>query len=166
MEELIRLIHRMRMACRNLQAFDGLHPGAFFTLAAIGCCLEGPDPQGRPEMPGQPEASGKGEAGEGTEKPGITVTQLAHRLSISNPAASKMLRGLEEKGYIRRLPDPEDRRITYIALSPEGSQILDRARRQADQLADNLVSRMGKEEMEELLRLCRKLADLMEEDTV
>ena len=98
--------------------------------------------------------------------PGITVTQLAHRLSISNPAASKMLRGLEEKGYIRRLPDPEDRRITYIALSPEGSQILDRARRQADQLADNLVSRMGKEEMEELFRLCRKLADLMEEDTV
>ena len=157
MGELVRLIHRMLAACRNLQAFDGLHPGAFFTLAAIDGYLSGTE---------MPETQEKHTGAENTETPGITVTQLAHRLSISNPAASKMLRGLEEKGYIRRLPDPEDRRITYIALSPEGSQILDRARRQADQLADNLVSRMGKEEMEELLRLCRKLADLMEEDTV
>ena len=153
MEELVRLIHQMLMACRSKQAFDGLHPGAFFTLAAIGCRL------GEKTEPAQ-EGQGK----RGPETPGITVTQLAQRLSISNPAASKMLRGLEEKGYIERLPDPEDRRITYIALSPEGRQVLDQARRQADRKASRLVAQMGEKEMEELLRLTRKLASLMEEE--
>lgn len=156
MEELVRLIHRMLMACRSKQAFDGLHPGTFFTLAAIGCRLEEPEAKAaRPENKGE---------GAGSEMPGITVTQLAHRLSISNPAASKMLRSLEEKGYIRRLPDPEDRRITYIALSPEGCQALDQARRQANQMASRLVTRMGEHEMDELLRLCRKLTSLIEEE--
>lgn len=56
------------------------------------------------------------------------VTDLAERARISKQAIGKLVKGLEERGYIERTPDPEDGRAQRIVLSERGVAMLDAAR--------------------------------------
>ena len=63
-----------------------------------------------------------------------------------------------------RLPDPSDRRVTYITLSEAGEAILEQAKTHMDEVSSRLMARMGKEDTEELTRLLNKLFLLMEQE--
>jgi DNA-binding MarR family transcriptional regulator len=45
---------------------------------------------------------------------------IAEQLSLSPGAITQRLDGLEQAGYLRRIPDPDDRRVLQIELTPEG----------------------------------------------
>lgn len=145
MEELIRVTQQFHSLRRYLNFGEGLPPGEFFMLATIKRFLC------------QKKREGK-------SVPGIAVSELAVELAITNPAASKMLRSVEEKRYIVRLSDPLDRRVTYITLSDAGEAILEKAKTHMDEVSSRLMDRMGKEDTEELTRLLKKLVVLLEEE--
>ena len=145
MEVLIRVTQQFHGLRRYLCFCEGLPPGEFFMLATIKRFL-------------------CGKKREGQQVPGIAVSELAGELEITNPAASKMLRSVEEKGYIQRRPDPSDRRVTYITLSEAGEAILEQAKTHMDEVSSRLIARMGKEDTEELTRLLNKLFLLMEQE--
>jgi DNA-binding MarR family transcriptional regulator len=48
---------------------------------------------------------------------GIALTSLAKSLKITSPAASQLVEGLCEKGFLIRQPDPNDRRSMVIRLT-------------------------------------------------
>jgi DNA-binding MarR family transcriptional regulator len=48
-----------------------------------------------------------------------SVGELADAVGLSLPAASKLLRDLEERGLVVRREDPADRRRTVVTLAPE-----------------------------------------------
>jgi DNA-binding MarR family transcriptional regulator len=52
----------------------------------------------------------------GSRKPGV----LARYLELSTGAMTSRLDTLEEKGLIRRVPDPDDRRSVVVELTDEG----------------------------------------------
>lgn len=56
--------------------------------------------------------------------PGMSGAQLARRSFVSAQAGSEMIAHLERKGYIDRSPDPVNRRILRIRLSPEGQRVV------------------------------------------
>ncbi|HET7386128.1 MAG TPA: MarR family transcriptional regulator [Nocardioidaceae bacterium] len=101
------------------------------------------------------------------EKTGpLRAGDLADRLTITAPSMSRLAEALEEGGWVRREPDPEDRRAQLIALSDDGKATLDLLRREGTgELADALGSlpRADREALERALPVLVRLSDVMGE---
>jgi len=55
------------------------------------------------------------------EPDGIRQAELARRLGVRPPTVSAAVGRLEERGLVRRIPDPDDPRARRVCLSPEAS---------------------------------------------
>jgi len=54
-----------------------------------------------------------------------TVSELAHRLGVSAPAASLLVDRMSEHGLVERTRDTEDRRVVWVRLTPAAQAIAD-----------------------------------------
>jgi DNA-binding MarR family transcriptional regulator len=54
------------------------------------------------------------------EPPGFSQRELAEGMSIGGPALVRHIDRLEAEGLVAREPDPHDRRITRISITPMG----------------------------------------------
>lgn len=54
----------------------------------------------------------------------VKVSTLSERMRINITAVSRTLKVLEKKNYIQRTVSAQDRRITYVELTPEGAEVL------------------------------------------
>ena len=59
---------------------------------------------------------------------------LSERVLLTPSGITRLLKGLEEAGYVSNRPCAEDARVTYAVLTPEGEQKLSEAR--ATHIAD------------------------------
>ncbi len=50
----------------------------------------------------------------------ITASELAKKRRVSPQAASTLVQNLVERGWIMRVPDPNDRRQSILQITPEG----------------------------------------------
>ena len=50
-------------------------------------------------------------------KDGITQSELAETLELERPSLGRLLDRLEAKGWVRRTPDPRDRRAKRVSLT-------------------------------------------------
>lgn len=66
----------------------------------------------------------------------LTVSTLAKKRGVSLQAASALVQGLVERGWVKRVPDPNDRRQSLLEVTPEG---MTRAQSTRDQMACRLV---------------------------
>lgn len=55
-------------------------------------------------------------------KPEISHKELSYLLGISTQSMSELLRKLESKGYVKRVPSEQDRRSMNIILTEEGKK--------------------------------------------
>ena len=53
---------------------------------------------------------------------GATVTDLAAHLGVTKQAASQLVEELVRKGYVERLPHPEDARARLVVLTERGRE--------------------------------------------
>ena len=96
---------------------------------------------------------------------GMKVSSIAEALDISSPAVSRMLGGMERKGYILRKVNPHNRRNTIVKITKNGQKIYDKTESQMNCLLDHVTKRVGQEDMEELLRLWNRVAEAFLEET-
>jgi DNA-binding MarR family transcriptional regulator len=75
----------------------------------------------------------------------MTVSTLADRLEITKQGAGQLVEGMEQRGYVERQPDPDDRRARLVALSGRGQEMLRAARRFHQRYERHLVNRHGAE---------------------
>ncbi|GAA2129443.1 MarR family winged helix-turn-helix transcriptional regulator [Actinomadura napierensis] len=61
------------------------------------------------------------------DHPGARVADLAAEFAIGVGAASKSVDRLEKQGWAVRQPNPSDRRSSLLALTGDGSQLVDAA---------------------------------------
>jgi DNA-binding MarR family transcriptional regulator len=57
---------------------------------------------------------------------GITQTELAKVLDLGKVALGGLIDRLEERGYVQRHADPQDRRVNRVYLTRKGKAMLDR----------------------------------------
>ena len=93
-----------------------------------------------------------------SEKGKITPTELARHFSLSTPRIATILNHLEEKKWIHRIHDTEDRRKVYIYPTPAGHEQADRKIEELQRKCDDLLSALGEEDAKEYLRLTNKVA--------
>ncbi|MBX9841132.1 MAG: MarR family transcriptional regulator [Xanthobacteraceae bacterium] len=53
---------------------------------------------------------------------GMTLGELSQRMMVSNGNITGLVDRLVEQGLIRRKPDPDDRRVQIVSLTPEGQR--------------------------------------------
>ena len=53
-----------------------------------------------------------------------SVTALADRERVTAPTMSSVVTGLEEQGYVTRIPDDVDRRRVHVEITPAGESIV------------------------------------------
>ena len=58
-------------------------------------------------------------------QPGVDATRLASAVAFDRSTLGNVLERLETKGWVRRDPSPEDRRVKLLSITPAGEQLLD-----------------------------------------
>ena len=94
-----------------------------------------------------------------SDNPGIAQTDLARRLHMDRATTMGIVNRLQGRHYLRRGPSPEDRRRKTLYLTPEGEEMLNRARRCIYAHERWLKSRFTKKEVETLMSLLDRIHD-------
>jgi DNA-binding MarR family transcriptional regulator len=104
----------------------------------------------------------RGEAGvlgalERSQEPSLTPGRLAALLMCSSGAMTNRLDRLENDGLIERMPDPNDRRGTRIAITRAGRARTRAATAERERLDPELIPGLSAAERRTLVGLLRKL---------
>lgn len=89
----------------------------------------------------------------------IRLGELNRRVLLSQPALSRMVDRMVERGFVRREADESDGRGVRLSLTEAGrAQQRSTGRRHALNVSRAMNDCFEPDEMRELMRLCRKLA--------
>jgi len=91
------------------------------------------------------------------------VGELAEKMSVRPPTATGLTDRLIRQNLIERLPDPSDRRVVRVALTPEGRRVLGEIETASRAYLDAIFSRMGDERVKELVELLDELTQSAQE---
>ena len=87
---------------------------------------------------------------------GITHTEIADELHISTAAASKVIKRMEQDGYVLREADDSDERVSRVFLQSKGKTLVDKIHATFQQLDNVMFDGLTNEEINELYALlCR-----------
>lgn len=87
----------------------------------------------------------------------MNPSDLAGAMVLSSGAMTNRIDNLEAGGLVERLPDPDDRRGTLVALTEKGRQVTDEALVAHLANEERLMSALSTRERGQLTRLLRKL---------
>lgn len=93
---------------------------------------------------------------------GMTQEELARYLHVNKSSVTRQLAALEEKGYIRREPDPDDRRSLLVYPTEQALALRERMRRVLRDWSAYLTGDFTDEERETLSRLMARVAERAE----
>jgi DNA-binding MarR family transcriptional regulator len=82
---------------------------------------------------------------------------IAAHLRIAPRSVTEVLDGLEERGLVRRVPDPTDRRAVLVELTDPGRALLAEVDEARDGESAAYLSALSEQDREQLARLLRKL---------
>src|ERR1043165_1219483 len=89
----------------------------------------------------------------------LRLSDLAERMGVSPPTASRSVDALHELGLVERVPDPRDRRALSIELTAPGREMLDERRAGAEGASAPAVTALSDSERETLATLLRRLTE-------
>jgi DNA-binding MarR family transcriptional regulator len=90
---------------------------------------------------------------------GQSQTELGQALFRDRPNTSRILNGLEQRGYVRRQPDPEDRRRTLIHITQAGREYLETRAPLAIQVRDRLYEGIRKKRLDAMRETIREIEE-------
>jgi DNA-binding MarR family transcriptional regulator len=78
------------------------------------------------------------------DKSGTTVSALAERAGMTKQAMAELVHYLEGHGYLRREPDPEDRRAKLVQLTDLGREVVAIVLGLVPEMEDRIIDALGK----------------------
>ncbi len=90
----------------------------------------------------------------------LDATEVAEKAFILAPSLTRMLRSLEERGFISRHKDKADGRRVLLRLEPAGQAVIDEVMPDSRRVYADLDARFGGERVEQLLDMLEELAAL------
>ena len=82
---------------------------------------------------------------------GTTVSALADRAQMTKQAMAELVRHLEAHGYVRRVPDPADRRAKLVLATERGRDVLAIARALVPEIEERVGAVVGAERVPSLV---------------
>jgi DNA-binding MarR family transcriptional regulator len=78
------------------------------------------------------------------------ITELAAEEHVTQPAITLLVNRLEERGWLRRIPDPSDGRAVLVSLTSEGEEAFERLRAEYRALLHDEMASLDDHEVETL----------------
>ena len=94
----------------------------------------------------------------------LRMTELSHRTQLSKSRLSHQIGRMEAEGFVRRVPDPEDRRGVVAELTATGKQLLeDAAPTHVEGVRSHLIDHLSTEEQAVLATAFSRVLDHLTE---
>jgi DNA-binding MarR family transcriptional regulator len=87
------------------------------------------------------------------EEEGLSQSQLVDRLSVQPPTVTTALQRLEREGFLRREPDPDNRRVSRVYLTDRGRSVEAPVREIFAEAETRFLARLSATERRELVTL-------------
>lgn len=84
-------------------------------------------------------------------QPGVDQITVAGLAALDRSNMARICAGLEDRGLLCRLPDPNDRRARRLSLTPEGEALLHRAEPEVERVQEELLSPLRQAERKAFL---------------
>jgi len=98
-----------------------------------------------------------------SRNPGMTQSRLAEILEVQPISVARLIRRMEAAGWVRRCPDPSDRRAVNLHLTEKTEPILEKMQEHAAELRAQAFAGIDEEDlqtmMQNLLVMRANLAD-------
>jgi DNA-binding MarR family transcriptional regulator len=95
----------------------------------------------------------------------ITAGDLATHEQVRKPTVTRILASLLEEGLIERTPDPLDRRVAWVQLTPAGRSLMRTVRRRSDRFLARRLARLDAGDLATLERAAEILDRVTEHDS-
>ena len=86
------------------------------------------------------------------------LSSMASFLRVSNPTVTGLTDTLESQGWVRRQPDPDDRRVTLITLTEKSMELFSRMEQYQTKLMDEILRDIDESGLNELGQILSGLA--------
>jgi DNA-binding MarR family transcriptional regulator len=78
------------------------------------------------------------------------ITELATEERVTQPAITLLVNRLEERGWVKRIPDPSDGRAVLVSLTPMGEETFEHLRAEYRALLHEEMATLDDDEVETL----------------
>jgi DNA-binding MarR family transcriptional regulator len=89
------------------------------------------------------------------------LNDLAARMGVSAPTASRSVDALHELGFVERVVDRHDRRALNIELSARGKELLEARKARANAAFEPAVAVLSQADRKKLSELLRRMTDAL-----
>jgi DNA-binding MarR family transcriptional regulator len=90
------------------------------------------------------------------------LNDLAARMGVSAPTASRSVDALHELGLVERVPDPADRRALNIDLTEQGRALLEERKARAATAFEPAIAALSPEERRTLSALLGRMTEALD----
>jgi MarR family 2-MHQ and catechol resistance regulon transcriptional repressor len=87
----------------------------------------------------------------------VPLQQIGGKILLASGSITYVVDKLEQKGLLKRVACPNDRRVTYAQISETGKQFIEEIFPDHAKRIDELMSSLDESEKEEAIRLLKKL---------
>jgi MarR family transcriptional regulator, organic hydroperoxide resistance regulator len=99
------------------------------------------------------------------DRKGTPATKIAPALGLEARSLTRMLKTLEDKKWIRRENDEDDRRVVNVYLTEEGKQKRDVAREVVLAFNNAIYEKIGEEKLAIFFEVMQKVSEVVDIDT-
>lgn len=97
------------------------------------------------------------------EEEGTPVTRIAPRMGMEPNSLSRILKSMEEKGYIFRKKDASDKRMAYVCLTDSGKEKREIAMRAVFRLEKVITKDVDAEKLQAFFEVAKRVPTAIEE---
>lgn len=97
------------------------------------------------------------------EEDGTPVTKIAPRMGMEPNSLSRILKSMEEKGYVIRKKDDTDKRMALVCLTPLGKEKREIALRAVFRLEKAIVTQLDQDQLTAFFEVTDHIPDAIEE---
>ncbi|WP_273851560.1 MarR family winged helix-turn-helix transcriptional regulator [Guptibacillus spartinae] len=91
------------------------------------------------------------------------LQQIGEKILLASGSITYVVDKLEGKGYLKRNPCPNDRRITHAVITDEGKELMDRIFPEHEIQVQSIFAGLEEQEKETAITLLKKLGHYAEE---
>ena len=96
------------------------------------------------------------------ERDGLSCAQLARWAFVTPQAMNLVIAALERRGFIRRRPDPNHRRVLRASVTAKGLKVLEGCDRDMDAIEDDMLAGLAPETLDTVRDALRSCAHSLE----
>ncbi len=96
----------------------------------------------------------------------VTMGELGHALDVPLSTATRIVDWMVDRGYVRRIHDPNDRRVVRLSLTDNGQELYRTIDRFIRDRIEMILHELTPAERDSLLVLVHRLVDIVEKVNV